>query len=71
MTARRRVVLEPCAQGIVDATSKPPFLYELEPKAARKLLDDLQAAPAGLLPIDGWILGNAGTRDPLVREPTP
>jgi len=71
MTAQRRVVLEPSAQGIVDATSKPPFLYELEPKAARKVLDDLQAAPAGLLPIDGWILGNVGTHDRLVREPTP
>ncbi len=71
MTAQHRVVLEPPAQGIVDATSKPPFLYELEPKAARKVLDDLQAAPAGLLPIHEWILGNAGTHYRLVREPTP
>ena len=104
MTAQYRIVLEPSAQGIVDATSKPPFLYELEPAAARKVLDDLQAAPIDELPVDdewvtvpapvgdvrvrivrpagrtgtlpvivymhggGWILGNAGTHDRLVRE---
>ena len=104
MTAQYRVVLEPSAQGVVDATSKPPFLYELEPAAARKVLDDLQAAPIDELPVDdewvtvpapvgdvrvrivrpaggtgtlpvivymhggGWILGNAGTHDRLVRE---
>ena len=43
MAVQSRVVLEPSAQGIVDATSQPPFLYELEPAAARKVLDDLQA----------------------------
>ncbi|HEY0938080.1 MAG TPA: alpha/beta hydrolase [Trebonia sp.] len=104
MTAQPRIVLEPSAQGLVDATSKPPFLYEIGPAAARKVLDDLQAAPAGKLPVDeewvtvpapvgdvrvrivrpasstgtlpvivymhggGWILGNAGTHDRLVRE---
>jgi len=104
MAVQSRIVLEPSAQGIVDATSKPPFLYELEPAAARKVLDDLQAAPvdklaieeewitvpadvgdakvriirpvgsSGMLPViiymhgGGWILGNAGTHDRLVRE---
>jgi acetyl esterase/lipase len=97
-------VLEPAAQEIADATSKPPFLYQLEPDAARKVLDDIQAAPVdkpevdekwitvpaevgdvrvrivkppgadGVLPAilyvhgGGWILGNAGTHDRLVRE---
>ena len=93
-------VLEPAAQEIADATSKPPFLYELGVDAARKVLDDLQAAPVekpdvdekwinvgdvpvrivkptgttGQLPTilyvhgGGWILGNAGTHDRLVRE---
>ncbi|WP_433362336.1 alpha/beta hydrolase [Actinoplanes sp. CA-142083] len=97
-------VLEPAAQEIADATSKPPFLYELGVDGARKLLDDLQAAPiekpeidekwiivpaavgdvrvrivkpvgaTGTLPTilyvhgGGWILGNAGTHDRLVRE---
>src|SRR5262245_53664769 len=97
-------ILEPAAQGIADATSKPPFLYQLGPEGARKVLDDLQAKPVakpdvddkwitvaakvgdvrvrivkpkgatGLLPTvlyvhgGGWILGNAGTHDRLVRE---
>jgi acetyl esterase/lipase len=97
-------VLEPEAQDFADLTSKPPFLHELGPDAARKVLDDLQAAPIdmpdvadewitvsaevgdvrarivrpadepGVLPVvlyvhgGGWILGNAGTHDRLVRE---
>ena len=37
--------LEAAAQEFADATSKPPFLYELGPDGARKVLDDVQAAP--------------------------
>lgn len=98
------VVLEPAAQAWVEATAKPPFLYELTPAEARKSLDDVQAAPidkpavderwitvplhAGDVPVrivrpaaatgplpailymhgGGWVLGNAGTHDRLVRE---
>jgi len=98
------VVLEPAAQAFVEATAKPPFLYELTPAEARKVLDDVQAAPIEKLPVDerwvtvpadvgdvrvrivrpagaegtmpvilymhggGWVLGNAGTHDRLVRE---
>jgi acetyl esterase len=98
------VVLEPASQAFVDATADPPFLYELTPDEARKVLDDVQAAPIGKLPLDerwvtvpadvgdvqvrivrpagaegtlpvilymhggGWVLGNAGTHDRLVRE---
>src|SRR5688572_11947471 len=98
------VVLEPASQAFVEATAKPPFLYELTPAEARKVLDDVQAAPIDKLPVDdrwitvpadvgdvqvrivrpqgvegtlpvilymhggGWILGNAGTHDRLVRE---
>jgi acetyl esterase len=98
-------VLEAAAQQIADATSRPPFLYELGPDGARKVLDDIQAAPIAKLEIDdtwitvpaavgdvkvrivkplgtdglqlptvlyvhggGWVLGNAGTHDRLVRE---
>ncbi|MEU9655039.1 alpha/beta hydrolase [Streptomyces chartreusis] len=97
-------ILEPAAQEIADATASPPFLYELGPEGARKVLDDLQAAPVekpevtekwitvqagvgdvqvrivkpvgsqGTLPVvlyvhgGGWVLGNAGTHDRLVRE---
>jgi acetyl esterase len=100
----RPVVLEHLSQEFVDATSAPPFLYELTPDEARKVLDDIQAAPieklrvaerwitvpadagdvrvrivrppdaAGTLPVivymhgGGWVLGNAGTHDRLVRE---
>jgi acetyl esterase len=96
--------LEPAAQDFADATAKPPFLYELGPDGARKVLDDVQAAPVakpdvadkwitvpadvgdvrvrivkpvdavGMLPTilymhgGGWVLGNAGTHDRLVRE---
>jgi acetyl esterase/lipase len=96
--------LEPAAQEMADATSKPPFLYELGPDGARKVLDDIQAAPVAMPEVDekwitvpadvgdvrarivkprgtsgvlptvlyvhggGWILGNAGTHDRLVRE---
>ena len=98
------VVLEPASQAFVEATANPPFLYELTPAEARKVLDDVQAAPIEKLPVDerwitvpadvgdvqvrivrpagaegtlpvilymhggGWVLGNAGTHDRLVRE---
>ncbi|MGW1339553.1 alpha/beta hydrolase [Kribbella sp. NPDC002412] len=97
-------ILEEAAQGIADATSNPPFLYQLSKEEARKVLDDLQAAPIDKPAVDdrwitvpaevgdvrvrivtpvgaegplptilyihggGWILGNAGTHDRLVRE---
>jgi acetyl esterase len=98
------VVLEPASQEFVEATANPPFLYDLGPDGARKVLDDVQAAPIDKLPVDerwvtvpadvgdvkvrivrpagvegrlpvilymhggGWVLGNAGTHDRLVRE---
>ena len=104
MTVASPVVLEPAAQQVADAFSKPPFLYEMQPADARKVLVDAQSGPvgmpavheewitvpspagdvrvriirpqgaAGLLPVivymhgGGWILGNAGTHDRLVRE---
>ena len=98
------VVLEPASQAFVEATATPPFLYQLTPDEARKVLDDVQAEPIEKLPVDerwitvaadvgdvrvriirpqgvqgtlpvilymhggGWVLGNAGTHDRLVRE---
>src|SRR4051794_10396416 len=68
MAVQTRIALEPSAQSIVDATSKPPFLYELEPAAARKVLDDLQAGPIDKLPVDEeWITVPAGVGDARVR----
>jgi acetyl esterase/lipase len=100
----KKPLLEPAAQKLADASSKPPFLYQLGPEGARKVLDDIQAAPIRKLDVDekwitvpadvgdvkvrivkpvrasaklptilymhggGWVLGNAGTHDRLVRE---
>jgi acetyl esterase/lipase len=104
MSVNAPVVLEAAAQQFADATAQPPFLYELTPGQARKVLDDVQAAPVDKLAVDerwvtvpcdfgdvrvrivrppgaegtlpavlymhggGWVLGNAGTHDRLVRE---
>src|SRR3954452_6945316 len=104
MLVSEKIVLEPAGRGWADMTAAPPYLYEMEPAAARKVLDDVQAAPVGKLPVDeewvtvpadvgdvpvrivrpqgatgalpvvlymhggGWVLGNAGTHDRLVRE---
>ena len=68
MAVQSRIVLEPSAQDVVDATSTPPFLYELEPAAARKVLEDLQAAPIDKLPVEEeWITVPAARR----RRPGP
>jgi acetyl esterase len=68
MSVTSRVVLEPAAQGIADAFSKPPFLYELDYAAARKILDDAQAAPIDKLPIDEeWITVPSNFGDARVR----
>src|SRR5918996_1730362 len=104
ITTTRKVVLEAASQEFVDATSTPPFIYELTPDEARKVLDDVQGEPIDKLPVEerwitvpakvgdvqvrivrprdaegtlpailymrggGWVLGNAGTHDRLVRE---
>ncbi|HEY9290748.1 MAG TPA: alpha/beta hydrolase [Microlunatus sp.] len=96
--------LEVEAQQLADATEQPPYLFQLTVDQARKVLDDLQAAPVPKPDIDekwivvpaevgdvairivkpagssgplptilylhggGWVLGNAGTHDRLVRE---
>ena len=68
MSVQTKVVLEPAAQELADATSRPPFLYELEYPAARKVLYDLQAGPVDKLPIDEeWITVPAAVGDARVR----
>ena len=42
MTEVRNIVLEPAAQEFADATSTPPFIYELSPDKAREVLEDVQ-----------------------------
>jgi hypothetical protein len=62
------VVLEPASQALVEATANPPFLYELTPAEARKVLDDVQAAPIDKLPVDErWITVPADVGDVQVR----
>src|SRR5919199_5028848 len=61
-------ILEPAAQQFADATAKPPFLYELGPAGARKVLDDVQAAPIAKLDVDEkWITVPAAVKDVRVR----
>jgi acetyl esterase len=62
------VVLEPEAQQIADAFSTPPFLFELEPAAARKILDDAQAQPVDKPPVEEeWVTIPASVGDVRVR----
>ncbi|MGI5134251.1 MULTISPECIES: alpha/beta hydrolase [unclassified Streptomyces] len=62
------LVLEPASRQIADATSKPPFLYELGPEKARKVLDDIQAEPIDKPPADSeWITVPAEVGDVRVR----
>ena len=68
MAIQTRIVLEPSALSVVDATSTPPFIYELEPAAARKVLEDLQAAPVDKLPVEEeWVTVPAAVGDVRVR----
>ncbi len=68
MAVQSRIALEPSAQGVVDATSTPPFIYELEPAAARKVLEDLQSGPVDKLAVvEEWITVPAAVGDARVR----
>ena len=61
-------ILDPEAQAIADATSTPPFLYQLGAEGARKVLDDLQAAPIAKPDVDEeWITVPAAVGDVQVR----
>ncbi|MBO3751834.1 alpha/beta hydrolase [Streptosporangiaceae bacterium NEAU-GS5] len=62
------IVLEPAAQQLADATSKPPLLYEIGVEKARKVLDDIQAAPIEKLPVESeWVTVVAAVGDVKVR----
>ncbi|UUN30567.1 alpha/beta hydrolase [Streptomyces sp. FIT100] len=62
------LVLEPASQQISEASSKPPFLYQLGPEKARKVLDDIQAAPIDKLSVDSeWMTVPADVGDVRVR----
>src|SRR5215475_10058971 len=68
MTTASPVVLEPAAQQVAEAFSKPPFLYEMTPADARKVLEDAQSGPVSKLPVDEeWITIPAQVGDARVR----
>src|SRR6185503_5363586 len=68
----RSVILEPESQAFVEATSTPPFIYELTPDEARKVLDDVQAKPIDKLAVDeSWITVPAEVGDVRVRVVRP
>src|SRR5215472_11672726 len=68
MTTASPIVLEPAAQQVADAFSKPPFLYEMTPADARKVLEDAQSGPVSKLPVDEeWITVPAQVGDARVR----
>ena len=63
-----RHILEPAAQDLADATAKPPFLYELAPDRARKVLDDIQAASISKLDVDLGPLGRTAAAEQTRAE---
>jgi acetyl esterase len=57
-------VLEPAAREIAEATAEPPFLFELGPDGARKVLDDVQAPPIDKPDVDErWVTVSAQDTD--------
>ncbi|MFJ4653339.1 alpha/beta hydrolase [Nocardia sp. NPDC088792] len=55
------ISLEPAAQEFVDATSEPPFLYQLSPEEGRKTVDGVQDSPIFKPEIDEeWITVEGG-----------
>src|SRR5215467_5661123 len=67
-TTASPIVLEPAAQQVADAFSKRPFLYEMTPADARKVLEDAQSGPVSKLPVDEeWITVPAQVGDARVR----
>ncbi|MFI5613305.1 alpha/beta hydrolase fold domain-containing protein [Amycolatopsis sp. NPDC051903] len=62
------VVLEPEAAAVADAASAPPFLSELGPEAARKVLVDLQSGPIAKPDVaEQWVTVPAAVGDVRVR----
>jgi hypothetical protein len=57
----QNVALEPAAQAFVDATSEPPFLYDLGPEEGRKAVDSVQDSPIFKPEVDEeWITIQGG-----------
>jgi len=52
----KNIALEPAAQQFADATSAPPFLYQLTPEEGRKAVDSVQDSPIDKPEVDDeWV----------------
>ena len=52
----KNIALEPAAQQFADATSAPPFLYQLTPEDGRKAVDSVQDSPIDKPEVnDEWV----------------
>lgn len=68
MATQSVLVLEMAARGVAEATSQPPFLYEMGPDAARKLLEELQSGPIDMPAVDEqWVEVECSYGDVRVR----
>src|SRR5277367_3900841 len=68
MSTPTTAVLEATMRGVAPATSKPPFLYEMGPEAARNLLEGMQAAPIDMPSLDErWVEVECPAGDVRVR----
>ncbi len=57
-----RISLEPAAEMVSEASSKPPLIFELPPKAGREALEEAQNQPVNMYPakVDHYMV-NTGT----------
>jgi acetyl esterase len=56
MTENTAPVLEPAAQAFVEATAKPPYLFDLGPVDGRKVVDEVQAGEIAKPAVDEeWV----------------
>jgi acetyl esterase len=70
----KNIALEPAAQAFAEATSHPPFLYELPPAEGRKAVDEVQSSEIYKPEIqDDWVTVEGGptgsVRVRVVRPP--
>jgi acetyl esterase/lipase len=57
MTANpKNLILEPAAQAFAEATSEPPFLFQLPPAEGRKAVDGVQDGDVAMAPADIEVL---------------
>jgi acetyl esterase len=68
MTANpKNLILEPAAQAFAEATSEPPFLFQLPPAEGRKAVDGVQDGDVAMAPADIEVLTVPGGPDGAVE----